>query len=533
MSDLMSHNVDNILNPNYDDSKTTLSTFKIVDRPYRGYYDLYVKFFGDNFVTNAKYEFEPIQINNLFIQQNFNKKYTDEISLNVSLTPEQFLTMFDNSRELKCTIEFRLRSKDYDYIENEPLITKTYRAIFKEKTDIRKRIPKDVLIPKDTIEQSTVQTDQLFSSVEFQLMEELPYNLRKVKMNMQARGVTVKDMILLVCKVCEIKTICLTEPDNDTVYDNFIIPPTMTFDEVMNYFQDYYGVYDKGFQYYFTDDILYIFPPYETEPESPETSHMYYAGANDHGVEVFHAYDDAGFAHIVINNAVNSNDLADQAVENIGTGVIFQDATRVIDLASTIGEAEDQFRAFLGLGALDVKDANTGMHMCNDDDVGASYNVYNPMFQFDYGNRYKYRSIINSYRRNIISSNWNSAVPFTFKPGYKVYYHFDSEDPARREQGNVVGDSFLYNTKSGVCEGIMYKFEPVSKKGEDWIYNCIGTFNLSCEFDKAKQEPKGGNVSSIPSAKATKELTGGNTGALSQNNIPVDIPIEAATSFFA
>ena len=533
MSELMSHNVDNILNRAYDQSKNNISTFKVKERPRYGYYDLHVLFFGDNLNTNEKYEFEPIQINNLFIQQNFIKKYTDEISLNVSLTAEQYLTMFDNSRNLKCMIEFRLRSKDNDFVENVPIITKTYIALFKDKSDVRKRIPKETMVPKSTLDQSVVQADQMFSDVEFQLIEELPHTLRNVKMNFQARNVTVKDMILLICKICEIKTICLTEPDNTTVYDNFIVPPTMTFDEAMNFLQDYYGVYDKGFQYYFTDDLLYIFPPFETDPKTPESAHLYYAGSNDHGIEVFHAYDTADFIHIVLNSAVDSKDLADDAVENIGTSVLFQSADRIIDFVSTIGEGKDPDDATLGLGKLDVKEINTGLHLCSKDDVGAVYNAYNPVFQFDYANRYKYRSVINSYRRNLISSNWNSAIPYTFKPGYKLYYHFDSEDPSRREQGDVVGNSFMYNTKSGTCEGIMYKFEPVSKKGEDWIFNCIGTFTLSCAFDAAKQQPKGSNKSNIPSAKATKEVSGGNEQSLSQNSSKSNNVGSAPASFFA
>ena len=533
MSELMSHQVDNILNDAYDQSKNNISTFKVKERPLQGYYDLHVLFFGDNLVTNEKYEFEPMQINNLFIQQNFIKKYTDEISLNVSLTPEQYLTMFDNSRNLKCTIEFRLRDKDEAFIQNEPIITKTYIALFKDKSDVRKRIPKETMIPTSTLDQSVVQADQMFSDVEFQLIEELPHTLRNVKMNFQARNVTVKDMILLICKICEIKTICLTEPDNNFVYDNFIIPPTMTFDEAMNFLQDYYGVYDKGFQYYFTDDLLYIFPPYETNPKTPESAHLYYAGSNDHGVEIFHAYDTADFIHIVINNAVESKDLADDAVENIGTSVLFQSADRIIDFVSTIGEGKDADDATLGLGPLDVKEINTGMHICSKDDVGAVYNAYNPIFQFDYANRYKYRSAINSYRRNLISSNWNSAIPYTFKPGYKLYYHFDSEDPSRREQGMTVGNSFMYNTKSGTCEGVMYKLEPVAKQGEDWIFNCIGSFTLSCEFDAAKQQPKGPSKSSIPSAKATKEVSGGNERSLAQNSNKASVASSAASSFFA
>lgn len=503
ISETMQANVDIILNEASSPDNPNTSSINVTERPMSGSYMIECMFFGDNRTNNERFEITPFEIVRLTIEQNFNTNYTDEISLVVSLMPTQYLQMYDNSRGLKCSLKFTPMNKNTMRRETAPTIIKEYLVIFKDKSDIRKRYSKEALVPESRGRMTQEQQGALIPDAEFQLMDETAYRLRKIKFNFIARQVTIKDAILLICKLCHITKAAIVQPDNDKLYENFYIPPSLSFDQTMIFLQSYYGVYDKGLGFYYTDGVLYVFPECETKPTTPESAHLYYVGNNYTGNDVNHAMADS-VTHIVLSGFSKEKDLQDTGSEMEGTSMIIQDATRIIDNATTIGESNAT-----GLGKVSVNELNTSVFSANKLDLGMVYNAYQPMFRFDDSNPYKLRELLNAYRRVIVSAQWDAAVPFTFKPGYCIYYHYDGENIAKNDQGATISATPMYTTKTGICSGVSYTFLETGRHGGEYVHTCQCDLVLSLEYNPANKEPSGNTVSNIDSARSNREVSTG------------------------
>lgn len=518
VSDTMKANVDLILNEASSPDTPNTSSINITERPTFGSYTIECLFFGDNRTNNERFEVTPFEVVKLTIEQNFNSSYTDEISLVVSLMPAQYLQMYDNSRGLKCSLKFTPTNKNTMKRDSAPSIIKEYLVIFKDKSDIRKKYSKEALVPDTEGQMTQEQQGAMIPDAEFQLIDQSSYNLRKIKLNFIARQVTIKDAILLICKLCEIKKTAIVQPDNTKAYENFYIPPSLSFDQAMVFLQSYYGVYNKGLGFYYTDETLYVFPECETKPTTPESAHLYYVGNNYTGNDVNHAMADT-ITHIILNGFAKEQDLQDSGSEMDGTSMIIQDATRIIDSATTIGES-----GATGLGKVSVSELNTNMFSAGESDLGMTYNAYQPMFRFDDSNPYKLRELLNAYRRVIVTTQWAAAVPFTFKPGYCVYYHYDGDNIANGEQGATISATSMYTTKTGICSGVSYTFLEVGRHGSEYVHTCQCDLVLSLEYTPANNAPTGDTVSDIDSARSNREVSSGGqdiaalAGAIASNN---------------
>ena len=518
LSETMKANVDLILNDAVAEDTPNSSSIQITERPTNGSYFIECTFFGDDRNTGERFEVVPFEVRKLTILQNFTENYTDEISLVVSIMPNKYLQLYDNSRGLKCSLRFTPVNRNTMKKSAAPTIIKEYLVVFKDKTDIRKKYSKEAMAPNKQGEKTQEQQGALIPDAEFQLIDQTTYNLRKIKFNFQARGVTMRDVILLTCKLCNITQAAVVQPDNTTVYENFLIPPNMSFDQMMVYLQSYYGVYNKGMGFYYTNDVLYVYPLYETNPSTPESAHLYYVGNNYTGNDVNHAM--AGtITHIILNGFAKETDLQDSGAENDGTTLIVQDATRIIDRATTIMESGARNKGSTGLGPVSISELNTNIFAPVDMEVGMTYNAYQPMFRFDDSNSYKIRTDLNSYRRAIVYTKWEAAVPFTFKPGYRLYYHYDSEDLTKKDSESDVSSSSMYTTKTGICSAVTYVFLEAGRHGSEFVHSCSSDVILSLQHAPANSEPTGETITNVDAARATKEVGSGglNTAALASS----------------
>lgn len=493
ISETMQRNIDSVINTDYQVGEVFReSGIRIVDRPTSAILDIECRFHGRSSITGQDYDFEPYSVNKLVIEQKFTTSYLDYISLVLTLTPLQLVNILDNYRDLNCTIIMKERQPKIDYTDHSKIVfDETYKVVVKDK-EIKKRISKKALIPDNKMDQNGEHSGQMFDNVEFQLIKDDEYLLRKKKFNFMMRDVTVKDVILYLAKQCDIETVCLTEPDNKQVYTNMIIPPQQTFISCMELLQSYYGVYNKGISYYYTGKVLYVFPTYETNPTTPDSAHLYYAGADAvSGVELYHAYSEDDMVHIVISSTPVIKDLADGGIENFGNAILFQHADRIVDLYSTIEEGQGNIYSRYGMGRLDLKEPNTSIFSLKDTDFGLSKDAYNIIFKLT-ASQCADKSEIYSYMRTLVGVQWQNAWPDSFKPGYLIHYHYDGEDTSRRTDGDTLdyADSFEYMTRDGVCESVTYTFKPVQggKLSTKQSYSCIADIVLSVEYEPAEPE---------------------------------------------
>lgn len=508
ISDTMKKNVDSIVNTDYKLGDVyNDSGIKIVKRPESAILALELTIHGRSAITGQDYSFEPYVVNKFVIEQQFSRNYTDYISAVLTLTPVQLLILLDNYRDLNCTVILKECIPKLDYVDHTNIVYEnTFKVILKDK-EIKKRLPKKALLSDNAMDRNIEHSSQLFDNIEVQLVPDTEYILRKKKFNFIMRDATVKDVILYLAKSCEINKVCLTEPDNTKVYQNLIIPPQQTFSTCMELLQEYYGIYNKGLSYYYTNGILYIYPAYETSPTSKEGVHFYYAGQDAiAGAELYHAYSEDNMLHVVITSTPTIKDLADSGIENFGNTIMYQHSDRIIDLYSSIGEGIGGNNSRMGLGEIDLKEPNTSIFSLKDTDFGISKDAYNIVFDHT-ANPYASTSDIYSYMRMMIGVQWQNAWPDSLKPGYLIHYHYDGEDIYRRtdDESQEYADNAEYMTRDGICEEVTYTIQPIqgSKLSNRQNYSCVASIILSVEYEPAPEEEQATmNTSMVTSGKS-------------------------------
>ncbi len=516
----------------------SIKNIDIAERPKRSNYDIQVTFHGTNTLTKKKYELSPeTKLITLFsINQNFDQAWYDTIEVEVTLFARDMLLLLYNSQDLLCDITLRSKGQNDGYIDGidtdaDPVLTlENYHAIFKSEQDVRKAHPKETLVPSDTAVNTMESTSARFDHIKFELMDDKVYNLRTKRLNFMARDLNMRDAIITIVSKAGIEKIAIVDPDNETKYKNFIIPPTLTLPETMEFLQKYYGVYDKGLGYYYTDETFFVYPKFETDPQIPPTPkpivHFYFIGEHKYeGIEANHAIDKEfegrkGNYHIIINGHTDIYDRTKFGMENVGTGFFIQHDDRVVDDWSYIHEPKGEHFATQGLGRIVIpREPNMETLMDNDEKIGATKDTNNVRFVQSFCNIHRLKSLSADYRRSEVFFNWLNAVPNVFRPGYRIEWHYDDEDPAARDPDKEYGpQSYRYTTKTGIVESVSYVFTPETTDDRHrTVFFCNADILITIDKEEAEPLSKDYEETLADEALVNREASagGGNVDALS------------------
>lgn len=549
LSDQMIANVEAILKTNpsqeEEDNKSGISTnIHITEKPKATSYYIELTFHNQvkkglkysdptTKLPSDYFTFSPIRINGLRIQQDFESNYLTHYEVNVMLQVDQYLLLFYNYKDLRCNVTLYATDVNTNKIygineEGEPLLyIENAYCIFKDKVDILKKNPKSSIIPEKGKENPN-QHEQFLDNISFQIIPEEDYLFRIQECNAIFTKSTVKEAIWGMCKVAEcVDAIMMIEPDNQTVYDNLVIPPILSFNEALQFLQEHYGIYSKGLGFFFQRKTLYVYPKYETSPILPKDKaesnqwnqgdtkvasrtvastssvrgeitlntlgdggmvHIYMVGDNNYvGMQYYHGFEN-NTIHIVSNSTATFQDLADVGLENTGYGYIVHHTNRDIDVERTVLEADNPVNARYGFWPINIHETPNNAYLVQDQqntEIGITSTKANLVYEDSMSNPFKIQSRLYSYRRSLASFTWNAAIPFTFRPGYRICYHYDGEDETNRDLTDRTSDSIQYMTKSGVAISVDYKFT-LTKSGDTDAYFCQGDVIASLEVDKTK-----------------------------------------------
>ena len=513
---------DDVLYDNIDTKQS--SGLKITWRPWTGIYDIELFFHGRYKADDTEFAFEPHQFSKIVIEEDFIENFADHISVVVTLTASEILLMLDNYRNLRAHVYIRRMDPDTEYIDKEnPVLDQDYMVIFKDK-ELRKRVTKQSLMPNNVLERNDEHQNQQFTNVELQLLTDKEYELKNKRFHFILTDATVKDAICYGVKQLGIKKISMPEPKNTTKYVNMIVPPQQSFKSFIEFLQDRYGIYEEGCNFYYNNEIMFIYPPYKrTVSDCPETAHFYCTGNGTfQGMKFYHAKDQNNMYHIVINRTPVIKEMIDAGVENIGNEILFEHADKIIDLHSVIGEGKGAAEARMGLGKITVNELNTSKFRWEKEDTDErNYGIINSPLRQELiftNNMLKYKSILKSYRGTICGFEWGTAEPYFIRPGYAVKWHIDGERDnyydtktanSADKQGNAgdhhgeeeARDTMEYKTYDGIARSVIYKLMPAqSPNANRYPFSCTATIVLDLDYLPAKKM-------SDPADTITNELT--------------------------
>ena len=407
-------------------------------------------------LSNPEFSLELEDIE-LTIYQDFVKNYADVVKLFFSVSLKDYVKLVDLYQDLRCNIVMinNYDSKLHPKKETDPWkIDK--KVIFEVKDDLYKSYHKSAIIHDDQLIKTEAHVSQRIT-VHSELVDDVVFDARKYMFNIICRDTKIEHLLHLLIGFIGPEKKCIFKPNNEKVYQNLVIPGMLTLKDALNYIDKRYGgIYDYGLGYYWSEDTVYIYPLYSFEPEmSPYIVNFYFVGENNiAGGSNYHIFKNQCY-HVLTANKPRSTQLIDKAAENIGNGYMIQRSGLLFNKWTEQDE----------LDFVVIKDGILRMQTVNQNTVSAfSHNL-----KFVYGDDMISECMTNLAMMNgtVTTFDWEHAVPFIVKPGWKMIYHYDSED--------------TYSMKSGSCLSAFYKFVSAGREGKDRLYTCHATITLFTE----------------------------------------------------
>jgi hypothetical protein len=415
---------------------------------------------------NKDINIKPIIVERLIIKRYFYNidptynHFTDNVELYLQLQVLDMIKLYKNSKSLyiELMISFADLETGREDLERG-LIRKTYRVYLKDAEDILKKYNlkqfKDVddLNNKDKIK---LEEHNTIIPVVLQLIEPEMYEIRKKSLNGIFTNITIDQFIKYILKCMDISKINMVMPDNNTQYLHLYIDPEYSkFDIIFDYIQKRYGVYFNGFNYYFTNGIMYIYPPYDTNPSfRKEILHIYRTAPRSYvGMQNYYKKENDNL-YIVSNSDVNITKLSELGYENEGTHELFLRSDNIINHRTQSGE-----KFFLNKNTICV--ANKKDSIKN--------NTIVPSYKKPTINAYYRASSLTKKRAELVLLSWSYAMPFYLIPGHKVKIYYD--------------DNTKIKIQNGILESVIYTFDrQVEVKNNQDIFLSNANLVIRCEL---------------------------------------------------
>lgn len=393
-------------------------------------------------------------IESMDINQVFAHNYTDDIEVLIRLSPEQFMMLVNNHQDLIAIIRIEYIDTDTfePIVDRLPLVYK-YKCIIKNPADLTKKFHASQLKPNESEQVEHEGHHAIHLDTVIQLIDENIYEMRKKSINTILNEVTVEDVIRYATQLFGITKIYFEPPDNVNVRRHMIITPPKTFDDIFDFLQQAYGVYYKGLEYYYTDETLYVYAPYETDPVSKSTVHIYNVPPGQYaGLRGYHIKKEDDL-HILCNSRTETKNLIELGIENDGNSMIMLRADTVID----------EFRQVTNEYGTQVKQDNVVTADLLSDKAMVQ-NTLVPKHTKPTTNLFAETSKVVKNNATMVALQWAHSVPFSIPPGQKIVYHFDD-------------DNELYNFKTGRCESVAYQIQKTDRTDRP-IFSCAATMIL-------------------------------------------------------
>ena len=408
-----------------------------------------------------------LRLEDVSIVQSFSRSYADHIYVSIRIENKMLNRLMKHYQGLRCKVNFKFHSTMTDKESKRPRVTLEGRVILKDMKDLMQQYAASQLMPEKPEDQEEHQ--EIHSSiVNFELIDDSLYQLRKRRTSFILRDATIEDAIRTVAVMFGIDTVDMVPPDNKKVYKNFRIPPLLDMAGLRRFFQESpgLGIYNKGAMFYFSRGTLHVYPYSDVNPKPRGiTTHVYLvpAGKFD-GLESYHMVDEEDNLHILANRDVKVTDATYKALENVGSATTIMHNDRVLnDWVDFVMPDKVEVGGFnyseIGIGG----------------EKGITEETYTPTYSESNNNTFVIMSNLSHHDLSSMSFSWAHSEPFRIKPGHKFVYHYSGQ----RKPDSIKLKQY---SRSGICRQTIYSFSPKSSGGiDDLLYGCNASVILDLD----------------------------------------------------
>ena len=377
------------------------------------------------FISNSvgsSYSFVPFSIDQLHVDMDFVGNMFSGWVVNMKVSGNDYAWLQDQSQNILASLKITPRASDGSRIRTvQPFLEQFHVMLIN---------PVDVRISTQDIHLHTEPTHNMA----IRLVDPLAYRLRHESVTGVLNRATVSDMIHYLVHAHEVSLTDIIAPDNTHVVDQIVLPSYPSFASAIPYLQSRYGVYGKGCNFYVQDKRLYIYPPFETSPDSTGSLTFYQSRtgqASMGGSKYCRSGDDY---EIVIDKPAMTTDISLAGAENHGTGISFTRSSRNMDGMSYIDPNKDG----------SFTDANTIIATkTNPQTLNPTANRIKHIPSTN--NIYPQLSLQAAHNASLMTADWDGADINAFTPGKKVTYCYDENGVMTKRSGILDHATCLYN----------------------------------------------------------------------------------------
>ena len=414
-------------------------------------------------------------VTSIIIVQDFVDTYQDTVQIEVRLNIDEYRAIQANIQDLECTLTLypQYAESGTDNYDEDPIILE-YVVFVQDQVDLDKQVQSN--FAGDNKEDGVVLSQSqanTFAEYRFHLLSKTMRDMRKVQLNMISRETNIETVLHWACQNFGAESTVIIPPDNTSSITNFIIPPMHNLSTLFPYLQQRYGIYSKGMGYYYTGEVLYIYPLYDTsEKTTPIKDSVIYL---INGVKTHFAMADVRAArvdndlYIALTSTVKVAPMDTASAENKGDNLVSFNADNVLDRLAPVG---GDGKVNINPNYTVIQRQNTATNM-NSVSQSVTYKDIT-------SNIYQSTSALAKDDGSKMETVWANAIPYSLYPGQNVVYNYSSADGNyESSKGRLMGVVYVSRPVSMDAVHLSFVFhaamtvflEPEKKSGESYQYN--------------------------------------------------------------
>ena len=382
--------------------------------------------------SDSTYRYSPLKIENLRINQDATVYYTNQIFTEFMISLNDYANMFDHMQDLACFFTLRYCDRNGLLLNTSKPFQKVYRAAIVDPKDVRKE------------QVDTQYRTEFDRKVKIRLVEPDIYNVRHIEFNTIYQSHTVEDAIRDASNVFGITNLTVTSPDNIHLWDQILVPPTKSFANFYAWLHAKYGVYMNGMNRYYTDNHLFVYPPFDIAPTTEKTVVLYQAEEGMCAGNMTFAYAHDNLIEVVTNKVRKVVDQSMYGSENVGTSKVFLRSSELVDGVvqhDPVDGIKFNDDVSLSIALQQPKTLTPGAHKTT--------------YAHATDNPYVLASHMAEHQATVVDVEWPMSSPFLIRPGLAVVYNSDQNSKVLRRTGIVEKlDTLLARNDLGPAGGL-------------------------------------------------------------------------------
>ncbi len=400
-------------------------------------------------LTDNTFQIDTVCVNSLSIERDYKYNYSDCSIIEVMMPQGTYAkTIYPRRRGLYAIIKATWVTKIGIAIDSyAPIVVQRFRAT------IIDAISPAILNAKEEGEDFNKGDIGALISISIQLTDEISEYIRQVNIQAILKNVTLFDTIktLLTPTTMQRKTnsiaqgVMMTTPDNNKKYKQIILNPSLSAIDLVDWLQDYYGIYNNGLGVYLQKKYWYVFPLMQTKQfkESDKTITVISLSADRlRGSEKTFTFKNNHLLIIATSN-IEHKDNTDSFQRNVGNGMRYINADKVIDQYSTTKN-----------GATKVSKKNNVIeYTAFSREDGFNFVPFSP--NISSANNSNTLSTLAYTQDNIIKITWENSDPTLLLPGMQVRYLYRENKKIKKLTGTLIGVRHYYSAiEKGILQSV-------------------------------------------------------------------------------